>query len=342
MLGSDEGWMANNNGLYISVDSGGTWLAVVAPSLKYEDPVTRMAGIGSDGPQGLWVSVFDAAMRPCVGGLCRGSAIDVSTDGGRSWTVSRLPGCVDCYPAVSMLGPHDGVTVADLDPGGTWTYETTDGGQSWRRAGMSGFPDLTVPVSATLSSVENGWLSSSSGQLFRTTDGGKAWHEVTIPTDVGERLIAVGVPRFFGMHVGAVVLEVDEPGTPGHYFGVAQTANGGDTWSVAPTPAETASIGASPATAATVLSASTWVLGTHEGVIETTDGGIKWPTIFDGRIDGSVAQTDLVSFASVQHGWALVSDDCRPQPSSTCTGRALLGTTDGGAHWSELVGGELG
>jgi hypothetical protein len=79
----------------------------------------------------------------------------------------------------------------------------------------------------------------------------------------------VGVPRFFGMHVGAVVLEVDEPGTPGHYFGVAQTANGGDTWSVAPTPAETASIGASPATAATVLSASTWVLGTHEGVIET-------------------------------------------------------------------------
>jgi hypothetical protein len=100
--------MADNNGLYISVDSGGTWLAVVAPSLKYEDPVTRMAGIGSDGPQGLWVSVFDAAMRPCVGRLCRGSAIDVSTDGGRSWTVSRLPGCVDCYPAVSMLGPHDG------------------------------------------------------------------------------------------------------------------------------------------------------------------------------------------------------------------------------------------
>jgi photosystem II stability/assembly factor-like uncharacterized protein len=144
------------------------------------------------------------------------------------------------------------------------------------------------------------------------------------------------------MHVGAVVLEVDEPGTPGHYFGVAQTANGGDTWSVAPTPAETASIGASPATAATVLSASTWVLGTHEGVIETTDGGNKWRTIFDGRIDGSVAQTDVVSFASVQHGWALVSDDCRPQPSSTCTGRALLGTTDGGAHWSELVGGELG
>jgi len=241
MLGSDEGWMADNNGLYISVDSGGTWLAVVAPSLKYEDPVTRMAG---SAPMARRVSGSQSSMPQCghASGACAGAA--PSTYQPTAAAVGRSPGCRAASTVTQQCRCSDltTVTVADLDPGGTWTYETTDGGQSWRRAGMSGFPDLTVPVSATFRSVENGWLSSSSGQLFRTTDGGKAWHEVTIPTDVGERLIAVGVPRFFGMHVGAVVLEVDEPGTPGHYFGVAQTANGGDTCPLPRPPAETASI----------------------------------------------------------------------------------------------------
>jgi photosystem II stability/assembly factor-like uncharacterized protein len=76
-----------------------------------------------------------------------------------------------------MLSAHDGVVVADLDPGGTWTYDTTDRGRSWRRSGVSSFPDLTALVSASFTPMKDGWHSGSS-HLYRTTDAGQVWQEV--------------------------------------------------------------------------------------------------------------------------------------------------------------------
>ena len=52
-----------------------------------------------------------------------------------------------------------------------------------------------------------------------------------MPIGAGTRLIAVGVPRFFGAQFGVAVLEVDEPGRPGHCFAISQTDNGGNAWS---------------------------------------------------------------------------------------------------------------
>lgn len=84
--------------------------------------------------------------------------------------------------------------------------------------------------------IGKGWLRSlsvrrgvqigrflGSAHLYRTTDGGKAWHEVTTPIGAGTRLVAVGVPRFFGTQVGVAELEVDEPERPGHYFAISQS-----------------------------------------------------------------------------------------------------------------------
>ena len=242
-----------------------------------------------------------------------------------------------------MLSPRVGVAVADLDPGGTWTYETADGGRTWRRTGMSAVPDLIAPISASFTSLRDGWLSSGPNQLYRTADAGQSWHEVTVPAPPAASLIATGLPHFFGPQTGVVVLEVTELGKAGDYLAVARTDDGGTRWSAITTPAEMAPLLASPTTAATILSASTWVLGTSQGAIETTDAGLHWRKVFDGRVDGSHAHTAIVSFGSQQHGWALTYDqECRAQPSGTCTVLTLLGTTDGGKHWRVLVRGQLG
>ena len=44
-----------------------------------------------------------------------------------------------------------------------------------------------------------------------------------MPVGVGTRLIAIGVPCFFGTQVGVAELEVDEPERPGHYFAISQS-----------------------------------------------------------------------------------------------------------------------
>lgn len=56
------GCLGGHNGLYLSVDDGAIWRAIVPAGLRYEDPAAKMAGIGTMGRHGLWVSVFDVAM----------------------------------------------------------------------------------------------------------------------------------------------------------------------------------------------------------------------------------------------------------------------------------------
>jgi photosystem II stability/assembly factor-like uncharacterized protein len=211
-------------------------------------------------------------------------------------------------------------------------HQTADGGKSWKESAVPVSPLSAGPVSLNFVDPLHGWAvvreeSSSNfrfGQLFRTTDGGATWTELSIP--IGESV------RFLNATTGWVA-----GGPAGDQLYVTHDA--GSTWE--PVKVAEGALtnhlpvfqnereGLLPVTNA----------GPEGGVAfyETKDGGATWtlaPRAM-GLSKGS-ALTNL-SFTSPEIGWAL-------RQQSACTGfktgcritTDLVRTTDGGRSWTAM------
>ncbi len=103
------------------------------------------------GVNDLWLVLYDVPGLVPYGesqdGSDRGEGIDRSTDGGRSWSFSTLPGCVQlCGPtALSFVDADHGFAAVSGDQGNphgppAMLFATQDGGASWQQLATP--PDL--------------------------------------------------------------------------------------------------------------------------------------------------------------------------------------------------------
>ena len=181
--------------LFKSGDDGGSWVNIWSNtgSAAFATGVGPLT-IAPEAP-----NVMYAGFSTCNGSCY--SRIGKSTDGGRTWTESRVAlmgtGCCAVISAVAVDPQNPNVLYAGSndywdDDGGLW--KSTDGGVSWVSLSLS-FP----PPAAEFGAIDSVLIdprsrdtiyvaNDSFTSLFKSVDGGQTW----VTSDLGPGRVAAG------------------------------------------------------------------------------------------------------------------------------------------------------
>gem|GEM_PF-2539789 len=228
-----------------------------------------------------------------------------SSDAGMSWQVLKSGTDRDLFAlsvpnAATAYAAGSGIFLASTDGGASWT----------ERAPSLGF---YTPNDIYFTDVNNGFAMGSSSKLYRTSDGGNSWAQVTLSVSSatlnrmlelpgGELVIAGGTSS------GSLILKSSDGGTTwtekasggsyafkdadvsssgviyavGSYGMVMKSSDAGETW------AATEGSMFSTVYDVEVLDDLTAVLSCDNGVFQrTVDGGLNWTEVFDdGNFSG--------------------------------------------------------
>jgi photosystem II stability/assembly factor-like uncharacterized protein len=236
----DEYWMGTTGGgVFKTTDGGNTWLPM---SDKTFGGTIGAIGVSESNPDVVYVGTGEFAVR---GNVSHGDGVFKTTDGGRNWSAVGLERTEQIArvrvhptnPDIAYVGALGHAFGPNPERG---VYKTTDGGKSWTPVlfhnDSTGISDLAMDPSnpdvlyAAFWQVQRfPWALSSGGRgggLFKTTDGGAHWTEIT-----GN----AGLPRGLWGNVGLTI----SPAKPSRIWaiieadsgGVYRSDDGGATWS---------------------------------------------------------------------------------------------------------------
>ncbi|MEP6957065.1 MAG: sialidase, partial [Chthoniobacterales bacterium] len=194
--------------IFVGAASGGVWKSeddgLTYKSVFDDQPVQSIGAVALD-PQNsknVWVGTGESWTRNSVS---VGNGMYRSTDGGENWTRIGLPNSERI--AQIIVSPENSETAYVAVPGPLWSdsaerglYKTTDGGRTWDQILKGG--NLSTGCSTIAMDPANpnilfagmwdfrrkGWTFRSGGEgpeaasasgMFRSTDGGATWNEVT-------------------------------------------------------------------------------------------------------------------------------------------------------------------
>jgi photosystem II stability/assembly factor-like uncharacterized protein len=209
---------AASGGVWKSRDAGLTW----RPVFDEHSQSIGAVRIDPQDPQTVWVGTGEPWTRNSVS---VGTGLYRTTDGGDSW---QLMGLADSERITRIqVHPEDGDTVWVCATGHLWdaneergVYKTTDGGASWERVlwvdADTGCSDLSLDPQDPSVLYAGMWqfrrspdffTSGGPGSgLYKSTDGGASWRELTTGLPAGEKgRIAVAVAPSRPSRVYAVV-----------------------------------------------------------------------------------------------------------------------------------------
>ncbi len=230
-----------SGGVWKSINGGTTFKSVFdKPDVQSIGAVT----IDPSSPQIVWVGSGEAWTRNSVS---VGDGIYKSTDGGENWTNVGLKDSE--HIARILVDPKNSNNVYACATGHLWNdnpergvYKTSDGGKTWRKV-LAGSNGSTGCGMLSMSPLEpntiyasmwdfrrQGWTFRSGGPgsgLFKSTDGGEHWTELTEAN-------SKGLPA---KPYGRIALAV-APGKPNVVYAMIESAasslyrsdDGGKTW----------------------------------------------------------------------------------------------------------------
>jgi photosystem II stability/assembly factor-like uncharacterized protein len=360
--GPRVGWAINGLGIFVTTDGGRQWRNVTPPLLRDQVPGDRAERLTVLGTEDLWLPVHDVIglVSPAQAeatGSDRAQGIFRSSDGGRTWAFSALPGCLQSCGAgirLSFVNPHDGFAL--LEPTNApllRLYVTTDGGATWRLVSEPPFHGDNADIA--FATARDGWaataptygryadpgharVSDPGGAVYRTTDGGRTWSRATgLP-----RYERLQVPVLIGKRTAIVLGQDPRPDEHGRAT-VYVSENDGDTWQPHRAPGDANLVRylhhdlAAEAPPFSVASARRWSMFVGPELFRTDDAGARWMAIrTDPRWSpGAVLSLDL---GSRRRGWAeAYVPNCEPMtgvgPCTPVSPPLLESTTDGGANW---------
>ncbi len=189
----NEYWMGTTGGgVFKTTDGGNTWLPA---SDKYFGGTIGAIGVSESNPDIVYVGTGEYAVR---GNVSHGDGVFRTTDGGKTWTavgladtrqISRLR-VHPTNPDIAYVAAQGHAFGPNADRG---IYKTTDGGKTWTKVlfknDSTGASDLAmdpanpdVLYAAFWQVIRKPWMLSSGGAgggIFKTTDGGAHWTELT-------------------------------------------------------------------------------------------------------------------------------------------------------------------
>ena len=276
-----------NGGVWKSDDYGRTWTPI------FDQEPTQSIGaiaVAPSDPNIIYVASGEGLHRP---DLSVGDGIYKSTDAGKTWTHLglrdglQIPGlAVDPRNPDKLFAAVLGHPYGPSEERGL--FRSTDGGQTWQKViskdENTGASDVEIDPSnpdviyASMWEVREGpWedsneVNGTGGGLFKSTDGGNTWHQLTsgLPKDLSQiyAAIAASDPKRLYASVGMA------SGALGFY----RSDDAGENWSkITEDPRPSARIGGGdlaiprvdPKNADVVYSASTVTM-------KSTDGGKTW------------------------------------------------------------------
>ncbi|HET7791183.1 MAG TPA: hypothetical protein VFK78_10340, partial [Gemmatimonadales bacterium] len=194
--------------VYVGAASGGVWKSTNGGTtfkpVFDKEPVQSIGAITVDprNPKVIWVGTGESWMRNSVS---IGDGVYKSTDGGENWTNVGLK--TSEHIVKILIDPNATNTVYVCVPGALWSdspdrgvYKTTDGGKTWTQilkgANLSTGCSLLTMDSAHPGTLyagmwdfrRKGWTFRSGGDgptapsasaLFKTTDGGATWTDLS-------------------------------------------------------------------------------------------------------------------------------------------------------------------
>jgi photosystem II stability/assembly factor-like uncharacterized protein len=305
--------------VYIATTTGGVFKSVNG-GVSFLPIFDRSGGMQSIGavavspsnPSIVWVGTGEADNRQSSSW---GNGIYKSTDGGVSWQNMGLRDTRHIGRIVAHPTDPDTVYVAAV--GHLWgsnsergVFKTTDGGRTWKRVlyrdENTGAIDLALDprhpgtvFAALYQRQRKGWGFNGGGAgsgIFRTTDGGANWKELTEGLPAGDKG-RIGLTLFAGdSKVVYAVVEADAaggragseegpggtggraaPATP--RGGIFRSTDGGDTWqhlsSLNPRPMYYSRIYLDPKEQNRV-----YLMGSNRGFYVSDDGGSSFRDVF--------------------------------------------------------------
>jgi photosystem II stability/assembly factor-like uncharacterized protein len=336
-MGSSTVWAGNNKWTSIGPFNG----AVQGLAIDPQNPSTIYAGAGNgvfkstdggaswyrvnSGILSVSTLVIDPQTPSIVYAGSLGGGVFKSMDGGANW--SSASAGLRTFVGVLAIDPQNPNTLYAGTEGGV--FKSGNGGTSWYLA-SSGLPtqtngpsaaflqvtllaidpqnpDTVYAVSALPTDVDGRALCCSSG-IFKSTNGGASWSDLTLPSGLSFR-------------VSSLVIDPQNPNTI--YAARASTlfksTDGGTSWYAVNSAIAVSTL------AIDSHSPNTLYAGTTNGLFKSRDGGENWTTV-NSRLPASPV--------------GLVLD---PQNSSTMyaeIGRAgLFKSRDGGENWTTVNSG---
>jgi len=328
---------AVNGGVWKTTDAGRTWLPI------FDDQPTGSIGtvvVAPSDPNVLYVGSGEALHRP---DLSTGDGIYKSTNAGKTWTHLGLRDAQQIPEiAVDPKDPNRLFVAALGHPYGPneerGIFRSTDGGQTFQKVlykdENTGGNDVDIDPSnpsivySTLweerqGPWENAVWAGTNGGIFKSTDGGTSWTQLTkgLPTVVQANMaISPANPK----RIYAIIAAYDAPGTSANRgtSGIYRSDDAGESWVQISTDTRPAGrIGGGdlpmpiphPKDADTVIVASTvsW---------KSTDGGKTWVP-FKGAPGGE----------DYQNGW--INPD-NPEIVMLAADQGAVISLNGGETWS--------
>ena len=213
-------------------------------------------------------------------------AVLVTTDGGRRWTWAGAPSGSTDVPAVECTTAADCLAVAGQGAG-YWAATTTDGGESWQRAGTLppgfGGPSGVVCTSGQVC-MTAGYTASTpgkgSGAIAVSNDGGATWQAAALPPGVGvlHDIACPGTLECIAVGTSSTSLTGVSEGRSN----VLVSTDGGSAWTAAPAPdsVDDPFAVACPSFGTCATVGTTWTAAkppSPEGGVATTSGeGSRW------------------------------------------------------------------
>lgn len=234
--------------------------------------------------------------------------------------------CIVPRTAPAQAAPYDSLVFAAL---------------KWREIGIFR-GGRSVAVAGSASRLNEYWMGTTGGGVFKTTDGGDTW---TAATDkyFGGTIGAIGVSESNPdiVYVGTGEYPIRSNVSPGD--GVFKTIDGGKTWTAAGLAAsgQISRVRVHPANPDIVwvgVQGHAFGPNAERGVYKTIDGGKTWRQVLFRNDSTGVSDLVLdpsnpdVLYAALWQAqrkpWQLVSGGA---------GGGLFKSTDGGEHWTELT-----
>jgi photosystem II stability/assembly factor-like uncharacterized protein len=166
---ADRGWLSDGPNLSQTDDGGLTWRSVDLPEPAAHTihiPVFQIRAHDN------WVVVWRGVL---ISGARYHPFFDVSNDGGRTWSLHAGP------PDFEL--PDAGNNAFDAIDGRKWALTSgnslriTNDAEQWQI--RPDVPDVSDVARIYFPTGDVGWATSEGGTIFRTTDSGYSWADVT-------------------------------------------------------------------------------------------------------------------------------------------------------------------